>query len=343
MKLKLRPEEILSLLLTLAALVSLVAFNAINFKSPTEILADMIKYFSFGDTLFSVFFFAIWIIFFWRAFKELYRLAVKRLVDKHKLDRTDLKTAVAAVLEPLRFLWPLALFAVPLYGLLGVMGVHLQADTKDLWLNGLDQRLFGFSPFLHFPSSYQDPAFETMIEFAYTLLQYVMALSLLTFLLLKKFTILRQFIFCFILSLMLGFPLYAAVPCQDPSNYFIRNLHQYELPLEVQAELHDYSPSHKVSSMIGRIQDSETDVAHNHNVPISCFPSDHALWSILIVYYLALLAPWTLAFSIPWAFCVMSGGIYFGQHYVVDYLMASLIATICITLAHLVIKPEQHR
>ncbi|MDQ5982860.1 MAG: putative primase/helicase, partial [Patescibacteria group bacterium] len=60
------------------------------------------------------------------------------------------------------------------------------------------------------------------------------------------------------------------------------------------------------------------------------FPSDHAVWAILTLYILYLLTPWSLILSIPWVFCVLSGGVYFGQHYVVDYIAGILVAIICI-------------
>lgn len=336
---ELRPEEWLALAVTLIASACLVALGGLKFYSPGQILTDMAEYFSFGNDLFSIFFLLLWILFSYKLFLMLYRLAVQVLVDKHRVSRAELIEHLTTTIAPLRLLWPLAIVAIPLFGLLDLMGLHLSSATSDVWLNQLDHALFGFSPFIYFPSTFHSELFEAVIKRAYILLQLVVTGLLILLLVLRRYILLRQFIFCFVLSLVIAFPFYAAVPCLDPNNYFVRNLGRHDLAAPMLIELQAYRPSAEVKNVIGLIETSET--TETQNVPISCFPSGHALWSIFVVYFLAIVEPWTLALSLPWIFAVLSGGVYFGQHYVVDYLFALVVAIFCISIANRAIRPEQ--
>ena len=335
---RLRPEELLSLIVTAFAGLILAVTSSPASLSLSAAALHMLQYFTFGDPMFAIFFLAVWGAVGWKLFQGLNRLAQHHLIGPNLSSAESAKSELKTVLEPLRLIWPLTLASVVLYALLDVMGMKVDAHTRDIWLNNLDQHLFGFSPFLHFPSVYQSPIFEILIEYAYLMLQGVIALSLVIFLLLRQTTLIRKFIWCFLMSLTLGFPLFYAVPCQDPNNFFIRNLRGHELPVAIQTELNDYSPSSETRTIIDKIQTAETSI-QNNNAPISCFPSGHAMWSIFVVYFLAVLQPWTLAISLPWLFCVLSGGVYFGQHYVVDYLMALPVALLCIFTSNKLIYP----
>ncbi|MDQ5951962.1 MAG: hypothetical protein QG626_89 [Patescibacteria group bacterium] len=326
---RLRIEERISLYLTGVATLCLVLLQDLRGYTFTQAAADMLEYFSFGNSLFSFFFLALWILFGWKLFTVGNKLAVSAYVDHQTVTRSHRRQALQEITEPLRLLWPLTLFSLPLFALLSTMSRNLQGQIKDPWLNQLDNLIFGYSPFLHFPTLYQTPIFEQVISVSYVYLTHVIALTLVLCLLFKKTIFIRLFTLSFLLSLILGFPMYAAVPCQDPNNYFIQQQNSDVLSDDMQEQLAAYAPSEMVSRMTTRIRDLE-QFGDDGAPPVSCFPSDHAVWAILTLYILYLLTPWSLILSIPWVFCVLSGGVYFGQHYVVDYIAGILVAIICI-------------
>jgi len=329
---RLRIEERISLYLTGVATLCLVFLEDLRGYTLTQAAADMLEYFSFGNSLFSFFFLALWILFGWKLFTAGNKLAVIAFVDHQPVTQKHWQQALREVLAPLRLLWPLTLFSLPLFALLSTMSRLLQGHTKDLWLNHLDSLIFGYSPFLHFPTLYQAPAFEQLISISYVYLTHIIALTLVACLLFKKTFFIRLFTLSFLLSLIIGFPLYAVIPCQDPNNFFIQQQSSDVIGNSMEAQLSAYAPSEMVSHMttkIGKLEQFGEDGAP----PISCFPSDHAVWAILTLYILYLLTPWSLILSIPWVFCVLSGGVYFGQHYVVDYIAGILVATMCIIIS----------
>ncbi len=336
----LRPEEILSLALTAVSTLLILILQGFRGYSAVDAATDMLEYFSFGNSFFSFFFLALWVIFAWKLFQALNYLAGEYFVSKVVVTKVSVTKAFAKVWQPLRLLWPLALFTIPLFGLLGIMSKQLHTQAKDIWLNSLDNSIFGSSPFLRLPTTFQAPWFETIIEFSYVYLAQVVAGTLILCLFLKKPLLIRRFTMAFLLSLAIGFPIYFVVPCQDPNNYFVKNLTEQTLPTSIQTELSQYSPSSRVQRMTNRISEIEL-YSHDGAAPISCFPSDHAVWSMLTLYILAVLTPWSLIVTLPWLFCVLTGGIYFGQHYFVDYVMGLVVAIACILISNRLIRPDQ--
>ena len=104
--------------------------------------------------------------------------------------------------------------------------------------------------------------------------------------------------------------------------------------------LKDYVPSALTADYISRIAKAETNALRDNTVPVSCFPSMHAAWSFMVVYFLAKLRRWTLFVSLPWLALLLMSGIYFAQHYVVDYVVSVPIVAISLFLAYLLIKQK---
>lgn len=334
-----RIEEVISLCLTAGATFCLILLQDLRGYTFTQAAIDMIEYFSFGNSIFSFFFLALWILFSWKVFVSGNKLAVIKFIDRHPLTRADWHAAAKEIAQPLRLLWPLTLFSLPLFALLSTLSKLLQGHTQDLWLNNLDNLIFGYSPFLYFPTVYNAPIFEQLISLSYVYLTHVIAITLVLCLLLRKTVLIRVFTLSFLVSLVIGFPLYAAIPCQDPNNFFIQNQNSIELPSNMREQLNAYAPSSVVSGMTTKISNLE-QLGEDGAPPISCLPSDHAVWAILILFILYLLTPWSLALSLPWVFCVLSGGVYFGQHYVVDYIAGLIVAVICIFASNKLITRE---
>jgi hypothetical protein len=331
---KLRPEEILALVMTAVGLGVLAVIEPEKHITGVQTLKALVRYFSFGDAFFALFFVFIWIAVFVHIFLRSSHLAVQYFVYKKNITRTDVRYALVTITAPMRLLLPIALVTIPTYAILESISIQLRFQTVDIALNAADKIVFGFSPFIYLPTVFSFPFFDILIEYSYTWLGYALSLVGIILFILKRTVAMRRMIFAFLLSIVLAYPLFYLVPCQDPNNFFLRNLRNHQLPADVLSERTAYSPSVRVTEMIRIIEQSETDTQNDNAVPISCFPSSHALWAIFAVYFLATITAWSLIVSLPWLILLLLGGIYFAQHYVIDYLVAIPIAIICIVLAH---------
>lgn len=66
----------------------------------------------------------------------------------------------------------------------------------------------------------------------------------------------------------------------------------------------------------------------------------HAGWSFVVVFFAFLFSPWTLLVTLPWTASLLLGGLYYGQHYAVDYLMALPITAFAIFLSFFLVNLE---
>ncbi len=340
---KLRPEEILAFGMAIVGFAILLCTAPQENISALRILKMLVRYFSFGDAFFTLFFVFIWIAVFVHIFLRISHLAIKLVVYKKHISRVDIVYALTTIGTPIRLLLPIAIVTIPTYGVLEVMSIHLRFTTFDIAFNTADNIIFGFSPFLYLPSVLSSPFFDTLITYSYTWLGYILSITGILLFALGRMEALRRLLCAFLLSMLISYPLFFVLPCQDPNNFFIRNLRNHTLPADVLIERAAYTPSVQITEIIRIIEKSETDVENDNSVPISCFPSSHAMWALFVVYFLATLSSWSLIISIPWIILLLTGGIYFGQHYVIDYVVALPIAFICIWIAKTLIKepPKQ--
>lgn len=334
-----RIEEWIAIAAAAACSVVLLFIPYSHPLSPLSVLSLMLRYFTFGNPFYIVFFVFIWGVVVWKLYLFIGH-AAEDLLEHRRRDGREIVRRFLRVLAPLRIALPIIIITIPLYRLLTVASYNLRFSGKDLSLYAADIALFGKPLFFWLPSLHLGSLFEHIVYDSYISLALVLGSVLVVLILLKKTVWVRRSVLAFLLSSVIAFPIFFMVPCQDPNNAFIRNVRHTEIPQEVRTALGAYHPSSFTTARILQIQNAETDVSMDNTVPISCFPSAHAMWAIFSVYYLAVILPWTLIVSVPWALLLLTGGLYFAQHYAVDYLIAAVIAFVCIVAANRMIRDD---
>jgi hypothetical protein len=69
----------------------------------------------------------------------------------------------------------------------------------------------------------------------------------------------------------------------------------------------------------------------------------HATWSVLSIYFFSLLLPLSLIVTVPWVMLLLTGGLLFAQHYLVDYLVALPVAAASILISAWLLRREERQ
>ena len=299
----------------------------------------MFKYFSFGTPFFEVFFFFIWGFCFWKLYFWLVRV-LQDIFIKHK--EVSLKERawqfLADILVSLRTFIPFVVVSIAFYQLLDNLSYQLRFSGADMLLAGWDEKIFSVYPFVWLSNAFDYDWLNRPLFYIYIYISVILSGTFIMLFLFSRDFLFRRAVLAFIAVLIISFPVFYFLPCQDPSNYFLRNIRGYSFSTETSSMLKDYAPNALTAGYISQIAEAETNVSRDNAVPISCFPSMHAAWSFLIVYFLAKLRRWSLFLSLPWLALLLLSGIYFAQHYAVDYLIVLPIVVISLFLANLLIK-----
>ena len=302
----------------------------------------MLKYLTFGEPYYWILFLTIYLLYIWKFYWLFAKLISGRILKKEPFPEGSSRELIRCFLEPLRIGLPFVLIAVSFYGLLGSLNYNLRFSGQDLALLAADRALTGVIPFLYLPAVIVSPLWAYVLKYSYYSLAIVMGATMGVFFIMRKtWRIFRQTLIAFIFSLVIGFPIFAQVPCQDPNNYFIRNLRGNTFSKDITEALNNYRPLPQVQQSIEKIGNAETNEARDWSVPISCFPSMHAVWAFSVIYFLAVIRRKSLFFSIPWVVLLLIGGIYYAQHYVVDYIIALPVAALSIWLSYGTLKLEK--
>ena len=211
---------------------------------------------------------------------------------------------------------------VPSAALLGEINILLKYSVYDATLWNLDATFFGFQAFLVLPHVFQQAWISHMFWIFYFSLGYVIALIIIVLYIVSKKYLFRIAVLSFIFSTFLVFPSYILIPSIDPGNFFIRNLHHTVFSPEISNQVSAYSRSSLTSEYIETLQKGETDTRQGESVPVSCFPSLHAIWGILCVLLVTKYKKILFAPTCIWLVLMLLGGLYFAQHYLIDYLIA---------------------
>ncbi|HEY4499205.1 MAG TPA: phosphatase PAP2 family protein [Candidatus Paceibacterota bacterium] len=335
---KLRVEEFFAICISTLASIALLFIDPHLLFSPLFVLKLMVRYFTFGDPLYTLFFVFIWAIVIWYIYIALGKL-VSNLIERKSVNKKETLTIVSHSLPYVRLLIPVVIASIPVYALFLSASYFLRNAGHDLTLLHWDYTIFSTSPFLTLPSLGLSTFIEETLFYSYISLGFVVSGSLILFVLLKKIILVRKQIFSFLLSLLLSAPFFYFYSCQDPGNFFLRNLRNNRFPVEIQNLLQNYRPSPFTADKISVMAESETFSPEN-SVPITCFPSAHAIWGALSVYYLAIWSPLTLIVSVPWIMLMLTAGLYFAQHYLVDYLAAIPITVLCIVATNEIFRAK---
>jgi len=321
----------------------LVGVNAIffDFDSIGKTLGLILRYFTFGAPAYATFFLFVYFLFLWKFYHLLAQIVIKRLVNKEKVVPGSGRRLWGLFIKPIRLLMPLVIVAAPFSLLLSNLNYALRFSGKDWLLVVWDRAITKSVPFISVANALSADWLAVVLKYFYISLAGVMSVGLILLFIYGPKRLYRQAVLSFILSLLLALPFFAAVPCQDPHNYFVRNLRGHNISNQMQATLAGYTPGARAVIEANKIATAETVANKDNAVPVSCFPSMHSIWTLLTVYFLFLLWPWTLVGSLPWLILSLTGGIYFGQHYFVDYLAGVVIFLVCVTLSRLLLRMKE--
>ncbi|MBI3335194.1 MAG: phosphatase PAP2 family protein [Candidatus Portnoybacteria bacterium] len=337
---KLFIEEILAFSAAgIVILITLMLYQ--NVFSPGETIFLMVRYFTFGYPFYNLFFFFIYLAYFWKFYLRLASVISDAILQKKPFPKGIAREFIGYVLEPVRLLAPLVLVGLTFYTLLSRMSYELRFSGKDLLFLQADTSLFRVIPFVWLPSLLSPSFFSTLFQVGYLSLGAVMSASLALLFLFFRPLLFREAVLAFMISIILAYPFFYFLPCQDPNNYFLRNLRGVSFPEEITEGLKSYHPSPPAAGFIAQIANAETNKERDNAVPVSCFPSMHAVWAFFVIYFLALARRWSLALTIPWTVLLLAGGVYFAQHYVVDYIAAVPVAIASVYLAGLLLQLEE--
>lgn len=341
----LRLEEYIALAgFGVAMLVNLIAFPG-EFSVSRSLLL-MVRYFTFGDPFYGLFFLGIICFFFGILYIRFSEAVSARVLQRKRISFASWLEMGGYLLFPFRLLAPIVLMSVAFYPLLDNLNYYLRNEPNDALFWTADERIFGVVPFLWLPTHIHSLFWIRVFEYTYFSLSLVMSVTLFALLFWGSAFLFRKAVLAFVLSLFLAYPLFYMLPCQDPNNYFLKNIRHAEFSPAMQKELAAYNPSPLVTEVINKISSSETDESRDNAVPVTCFPSMHSVWTVFVVYFFAKLSLWSLIITMPWSAALLTGGTYFAQHYVVDYIIGCAVAIVSLLLAHACLRLEnlyQHK
>lgn len=269
-------------------------------------------------------------------------LIKRKVFDRQPFPLEDLRKLIHLSGSYFRTFIPFILVPIATYQLLIKISFQLRFSALDPMFFNWDEKIFGGQAFLFLPSFFTDPVFTRLFPGAYASLPIAISLTMITLYIKSPNNLFRKMIVAYIVSILIGMPFFYAFPCQDPNNYFIRNIRNYSFSSEVSTRISQYAPNDLTRESIKKIFNSETNNGRADNtVPVNCFPSMHATWSLLVVFFMALVWRPTLFLTVPWAIFLLTGGLYLAQHYAVDYLAAIPVIAASILLGKILIKPEK--
>jgi hypothetical protein len=333
---KIRPEEWLALAVFLVA-------NSLNiFLFREEIsLADaiklMLRYFTFGDPVYYLFFSIICILAILIFYTNFSEIVNDWLINKKAPSKERLKDFGKKILEPLRNILPLWLVSGPMYQLLSQISYYVRFGVEDVLLARADYALIHHFLFIDLATNFNSEWFGKLMYYSYVSLSTVIGIFLL-FLLFKKYKyLLRLSIAAFIFSFIFSYPLFYLLPATGPLYSLIINVRKDTLPEDISTSVSSYRPSAYTEKINDVILTYYVNPKKDNSSAVSCIPSMHATWAIIVLYFLYRVRRKTLLLTIPWIILMLTGGLYFSQHYFVDYLTSIPIAMLSILCAYFLI------
>lgn len=334
--------------LTLVAVFVVTLINVTVYKtiaSPKEIAFLMFEYFTFGAFYYQLFFVFIYSLYFWKFCAYLWPLVRNWFLEQKPFPSGSGQVLMNYLIEPIRLLIPIVFISIAFYSLLSNFNYTLRFEVQDPLLLAADEALTGIIPFLYLPVVFSAPFFAALFKHAYIGLSLVLGTTLIILASRSddKKKLYRKAILSFIMSLILSFPFFYFVPCNDPYHYFIKGASGNPAAATIQNSIRIYKPLPEIRDTMESFSkaETETDTKLGDAVPVSCFPSMHATWTFFVVYFLSEIAAWSLFLTVPWTLALLMGGVYYGQHYAVDYLVAVPIAAVSILLAYALIRLEE--
>jgi len=144
----------------------------------------------------------------------------------------------------------------------------------------------------------------------------------------------------FFLSLIILFIVWFLFPVLSPQDRFLDNVYELPVPGFVEQYVVSYAPSEEIKEFLARMREAKQDLSV---FPTNTFPSAHAVWGVLLVYYSARLSRWLLLGTLPLAVLSSIGTFLFAQHYFVDLLAGIMAAVFSIALVRCIAVLQEKR
>lgn len=253
------------------------------------------------------------------------------------------KKAILFNLLILRPFFVVSVFFGTVVVLLGLLSVILRGSFVDSLLMDLDNKLFGFYPFM---GSYYEVSLLLKIIpfliFGYLFLGSMMGMTWVVLYFNKKKKLFNEYIIAMTLAIMIALPVWIIYPSNSPrhlNNIYNpqRIVHSYE---NVDEDIRSIIKDNNIDNKILDFHES-IGMEKNNIYPISTIPSMHVVWALLILYYLFLFNRRTIFFTLPWNFFSTLGAVYLGQHYFVDIIISFPVAFLSILLANVLVRMEK--
>ena len=219
----------------------------------------MLKYFSFGSTFLELFFFFIWFVCFYKLYVGMVRAARKVFIEKETASfRANVKRMISDIFSTIRTLIPFAIVCSSFFQLLSNFSYQFRFNTYDIAIAGWDYKIFGAHPFVWFPTVLRWGWFSQFMYAIYIYISIVLAVTLILLFIFSRNFLFRRIVLAYIFILILAYPLFYFVPCQDPNNYFLRNIRGYSFSSETSSMFQNYAPNALTAGYISQIAEAET-------------------------------------------------------------------------------------
>ncbi len=334
---KVRPEEWLALFFfILISFINIFVYEQqIGLKHS---IFFMFKYHLFGTPFYGLFFLVIFSLSVGIFYRQMYGIIYKWSKENQFPDKVTFFNLISKVTENIRYVFPVLLILIASSQLLSNISFESRFAPKDFFLARLDYAVTGRLLFVDLPTYFDSETVNTLMYRLYKSLSFVVSPFLILLLFLKNNYLLRLALTSVAFSFLFAYPVYYFVPSPGPDYSLLKNVRNIAIPEDVKGMLSGYNPSQTTINTTNEILAYYTDESKDNAGLASSFPSMHAIWGLIIVYFLYKIKKYTLLISIPWTVLMLTGGLYFGQHYFVDYLASIPVAILCICSSYYLIN-----
>ncbi len=176
-----------------------------------------------------------------------------------------------------------------------------------------------------------------LIEFSFSNLTPLTVLGAVLIFLKDKETFSKYAVSFFLVTFMM-MPIWVAVPVLSPQDRFLDNVYDMMIPTaEMKAELSAYDRSGPTSNFLEMIRESKKNL---DIMPSTTFPSAHAAWAAVELYFLIQTSWAVAAVFAPFLILSTFGTFYLAQHYFVDAPAGILIGIVSVLLINLLFKSK---
>jgi len=319
------------------------------FNSGFKNLAAGVKYFSF------IFIF-IYIYIFYKFYlytinwlnpfvekKKSFKESIFLLKNSFKNISKKIKKILFFNLVILRPLVIVSIFLGMIIILLGLLAVLLRGKFIDSLLMDMDNKLFGFYPFLG--SYYQVELLLKIIPFlifGYLFLGSMMGITWIILYFNKERKLFSEYIIAMTLAVVIALPVWMIYPANSPRH--LNNIYNpqriSQIYNKVDEDINNTINGNELDVRIFNFHEN-IGIGRDDVIPISTIPSMHVVWALLILYYLYRFNKRTIFLTLPWNFLSTFGAVYLGQHYFMDVIASFPVAIAVIFITNVLVKMEK--